>query len=67
MPDHDHAIVWIDHREARIFHVTASEADQDLEKRISGVEALDHPSGGEPIALARKFFRADDRKRSQTR
>jgi stalled ribosome rescue protein Dom34 len=35
----------------------------DLTKRISAVEPLDHPSDGELVALARKFFRADDRMR----
>ena len=132
MADHFHAIIWIDHREAKIFYVDATDADRavidshasghhlqhkanitgsghqgvdreffkrvigalthsgailitgpanakfelknfiaesrpDLEKRISGVEALDHPSDGEMVALARKFFRADDRMHSQTR
>lgn len=33
----------------------------ELAKRISGVETLDHPSDGELVALARRFFRADDR------
>ena len=130
MTDHYHAIVWIDHREAKIYHVDADAVDKavvnahgsghhlqhkanitgsghhgvdkeffnrviealthtgailitgpanarlefknyiaqvrpDLEKRISGVEALDHPSDGELIALARKFFKADDRMHSQ--
>jgi len=34
-----------------------------LAKRISAVEPLDHPTDGELVALARKFFRADDRMR----
>ena len=34
-----------------------------LAQRISAVETLDHPSDGMLIALARKFFRADDRMR----
>lgn len=131
MQDHYHAIVWIDHREARIFHFSAVETDRsvvrsgrtghnlhhkanargsghvgvdkeffervvadlahtrailitgpanakvelhtymaehhpDLAKRISAVETLDHPSDGALVALARKFFRADDRMHSQT-
>ena len=130
MQDHYHAIVWIDHREAKIFHVSASDVDRlvvyshgggqhlhhkansgdsghlgvdkeffarvvgalthtgsilitgpanaktelqrymtehrpDLAKRISAVEALDHPSDGALVALARKFFRADDRMHAQ--
>jgi stalled ribosome rescue protein Dom34 len=130
MSDHYHAIVWIDHREAKIFHFSAAEVDRvvvhshsagqhlhhkansvgsghlgvdkdflhrvvaslthsgailitgpanaktelknfiaehrpDLVKRISGVEALDHPSDGALVALARKYFKADDRMHSQ--
>lgn len=126
MTEHFHAIVWIDHREAKIFHfnstdvskvvvpshkggqhlhhkansvgsghvgidkeffkrVTAdlshsgailltgpasaknelqhylNEHSPDLAKRVSGVESLDHPTDGALVALARKFFRADDR------
>jgi hypothetical protein len=115
MTDHYHAIVWIDHREAKVFFVDAGAADRavvdahgtghhlqhkanitgsghqgailltgpgnarlelknyiaehrpDLDKRISAVEALDHPSDGQLVALARKFFKADDRMHSQTR
>jgi stalled ribosome rescue protein Dom34 len=131
MSEHYHAIVWIDHREAKIFHFNATEAERvlvhshlsghhlqhkanttgsghhgvdrdflqrvtaelthtgailitgpanaklelqhfltehrpDLAQRISGVEALDHPSDGALVALARKFFKADDRMHSQT-
>jgi hypothetical protein len=130
MNEHYHALVWIDHQEARIFHFNAAEVDSttvrsshphqhihhkanargsghapvdevflervtqaimpagavlitgpanakkelaahigrahpDLGKRISGVETLDHPSDGELVALARKFFRADDRMHPQ--
>jgi stalled ribosome rescue protein Dom34 len=126
MTEHYHAIVWIDHREAKIFHFNSSdvsklvvpshatghhahhkanttgsghlgidkdffqrvmgalthtgailivgpahaklefknfidEHDASLAKRISAVESLDHPSDGALIALARKFFKADDR------
>jgi stalled ribosome rescue protein Dom34 len=124
MSGHFHAVVWIDHHEARIFHFSASEADvvvvhpqhatrhihhkansigsghaaEDhdflqsvadavtdagailvtgpanaktelinhierhapaLKARIRGVEALDHPTDGEILALARKFFKDD--------
>ena len=130
MTDQYHAIVWLDHREAKIFQVSAAEANRvvvsangaghhlqhkanvtgsghqgvdkeffkrviealtqsgtilitgpgnakselnnyiaehraDLAKRISAVEALDHPSDAELVALARKFFKADDRMHSQ--
>jgi stalled ribosome rescue protein Dom34 len=128
MTEHFHAIVWIDHREAKIFHFNDSDVSKviipshatghhahhkanttgsghlgvdkeffqrvigalthtgailitgpanaktelkhfmdehrpDLAKRVSGVEALDHPSDGALVALARKFFKADDRMR----
>ncbi len=124
MSEHFHAIVWIDHREARIFHFNETDAERivvhshharstgsghhgvdrefvqrvtselthtgailitgpanaklelrgflvehrpDLAQRISGVEPLDHPSDGALLALARRFFKADDRMHSQTR
>jgi stalled ribosome rescue protein Dom34 len=131
MSEHYHAIVWIDHREARIFHFSATAVDRvvvhshisgqhlhhkantpgsghlgidkeflhrvvealthtgailitgpanakmelknyiaqtnpKLTERISGTEALDHPSDGALVALARKYFKADDRMHSQT-
>ncbi|HEY2418160.1 MAG TPA: hypothetical protein VGH84_09580 [Steroidobacteraceae bacterium] len=129
--DHYHALVWIDHREARVFQFNATDAERSsirsshpdqhihhkanagdsghapvdkefleristalshagailitgpanaktelaqhikqthptLGQRISGVETLDHPSDGELLALARKFFKGDDRMHSQT-
>ncbi len=33
----------------------------DLSARVAAVEAVDHPSEGELLALARHFFRANDR------
>jgi stalled ribosome rescue protein Dom34 len=131
MSEHYHALVWIDHHEARIFQFNATDVDSttvrsahphqhihhkantrgsghaqveegflervtqalmragailitgpanakkelvehiervhpELGKRISGVETLDHPSDGELVALARRFFRADDRMHSQS-
>jgi stalled ribosome rescue protein Dom34 len=131
MSEHFHAIVWIDHREAKIFEFGADDVERvvvpshatgrhlqhranvtgsghrgvdkeffqrvaaalthtgailitgpaqaklelknyiaehspELARRISGVEALDHPSDSALVALARKFFRADDRMHAQT-
>jgi len=131
MSEHYHAIVWIDHRDARIFHFNEADAERvvvhshlsgrhlqhkanttgsghrsvdreflervsaelthtgailitgpanaklelrnfltehhpDLAQRISGVEPLDHPGDGELLALARRFFKADDRMHPQT-
>lgn len=128
MSEHYHAIVWIDHNEARVFHFGAEDAERavirthkhernlhhkansrgsghalldkeflgrvmksletagailivgpanaktelaeyigehepQLSGKISAVEPLDHPSDGALVALARKFFRADDRMR----
>ena len=34
-----------------------------LNKRIRAVETLDHPSDGQLVAMARKFFTVDDRNR----
>lgn len=124
MSGHYHAVVWIDHHEARVFHFSSSESDEivirpkdpvrhihhkansigsghasedqdflqrvadalsdagailvtgpanektqlmnhierhapSLKAKIKGVEALDHPTDGEVLALARKFFRDD--------
>jgi hypothetical protein len=36
-------------------------------QRISGVEPLDHPTDNQLVALARKFFRADDLMNAQVR
>jgi stalled ribosome rescue protein Dom34 len=126
MQQHFHAIVWIDHHQAKVFRFNASDVERDvirphdptvhlhhkantigsghapvdkdflrrvtesvseagaimivgpasaktelaahiaahapdLSARVSTVEAADHPSDGELMALARKFFRANDR------
>jgi stalled ribosome rescue protein Dom34 len=126
MTDHYHAVIWIDHREARVFHFNATQADEHvvhphdptvhihhhansigsghaqedhkflhqvaaavanskailitgpasakhelmkhleshdpkIAKCVAAVEALDHPTNGELLAHARKFFRAADR------
>jgi hypothetical protein len=37
----------------------------DLAERVRGVEALDHPSDAQIVAIARKFFKADDRMQAQ--
>ena len=124
MTGHYHAIVWIDHREARVFHFSATEIDRlvlhpdnptrhihhkancigsghaaedhtflqhvadavsdagavlitgpanaktelvkhierhvpALAAKIAGVETVDHPTDGELVAHARKYFKAD--------
>lgn len=125
-----HALIWIDHHQAKIFHFDASGSDRevvrssnphlhlhhkanspdsghavldihfmsqvadalasagailitgpagaktelasyirrtrpDLARRISGVEAVDHPTDGQLVAFARAFFEKDDRIHSQ--
>lgn len=127
---HYHAVVWIDHHEARIFHFDAEHVDRQIvhpknpgvhlhhkansigsghapesaafyhdvvralgdagavlvtgpanakdelakhvehhdrqmKERIIAVQPLDHPSDGEIVAHARKFFRAADRMAAQ--
>ena len=124
MPSHYHAIVWIDHREARVFHFNVADVDrlvlhphnptrhihhkansigsghaaedQDFLQRVTdaiadagavlvtgpanaktelvkhierhapalgakivGVETIDHPTDGELVAHARKYFKDD--------
>jgi stalled ribosome rescue protein Dom34 len=131
MSNHYHALVWIDHREAKVFQFNATQVDRatvrsthpdqhihhkanaadsghapvdqeffervaqaisqagailitgpanaktelvsyikrlqpHLAERISGVETLDHPSDGALVALARSFFKADDRMHPQS-
>jgi stalled ribosome rescue protein Dom34 len=130
MSNHYHALVWIDHREAKVFHLNATQAERvvvssthpaqhlhhkansgdsghapvdheylrrvaqeiatagailiagpgnaktelmthlghnnpALATKVSAVEAMDHPTDGELLAHARKFFKADDRLHSQ--
>jgi stalled ribosome rescue protein Dom34 len=132
MSNHYHVVVWIDHREAKVFQFNATDVDHTtvrsshpelhihhkansgdsghalvdneffkrvaqaishagailvtgpanaknelvtyikkhqphLAERISGVETLDHPSDGALVALARSFFKADDRMHPQHR
>ena len=124
MTSHYHAVVWIDHHEARVFHFNVSDIDRlvihsdsptrhihhkansigsghtsedhaflqhvsdaiadagavliagpanakielvkhiekhapALKAKIAGVETVDHPTDGELVAHARKFFGAD--------
>ena len=124
MSSHYHAIVWIDHHEARVFHFNVSEVDRlvlhpdnpahhlhhkantigsghaaedhdflqrvaeavadagavlvtgpanaktelvkhirqhvpKLSAKIAGIETVDHPTDGELVAHARKYFKAD--------
>ena len=121
---HFHAVIWIDHHEAKVFHFNATDADHltfhpndptmqihhktntigsgheqldyfflhdvtsaiadagavlivgpgsaktelmthitqhdsKLREKIKGVETIDHPTDGQIVAHARKFFRAD--------
>ena len=129
-PHHFHAVVWIDHHEARVFHFSPADVERlvlhpdhptrhihhkansigsghaaedqhffeavaqaiadagavlitgpanaktelvkhiqqhepKLAKSIVGVEAVDHPSDGELVAHARKYFQVEDRMRPQ--
>ena len=128
MASHYHAIVWIDHREAKVFHFNATEVDRmilhphnptrhihhkanaigsgdapldheffeqvteaianaktilitgptsakselaahvarhhpDIARCVVGVETIDHPSDGALIAVARLYFKAENRSR----
>lgn len=126
MSQHYHAVIWIDHREARIFHFGRDDAermvihpdnpsrqvhhranavgsgharadheylhevakavadagailvtgpataktelmkhmaehDPKVFKAVRAVESIDHPSDGQLLAYARKYFKADDK------
>ena len=126
MSDHFHAVVWIDHHQARVFHFNENDVeseqvhpkhptrhihhkansigsghsaedqkyfeavvqaiggagavliagpanakhelvkhiercDPQMRSRVAAVETLDHPTDGELLAHARRFFRAADR------
>lgn len=126
MAEHFHAVVWIDHREARVFHFSPTELDKlvlhphnptrhihhkansigsghatedqtflhhvaeaisgagavlitgpgnaktallhhikehdpAIAKIVTGVETVDHPTDGELVAHARKYFKVEDR------
>jgi stalled ribosome rescue protein Dom34 len=130
MTNHYHAIVWIDHREAKVFHFNATEVDRmivhphhptrhihhkanvigsgdapldheffervteaiadakailitgpasakselaahvarhhpDIARCVVGVETIDHPSDGALVAVARLYFKAEDRMQPQ--
>jgi stalled ribosome rescue protein Dom34 len=132
MSNHNHAIVWIDHQQAKIFRFDATDVDSatvrsshphehihhkansgdsghvpvdkaflkhvgqalsqaesilitgpasakkelaaylkddqpGVAAKIVGIEALDHPSDGELLAFARKFFAPDDRLQARLR
>jgi hypothetical protein len=119
MQPHFHAVVWIDHHQAKVFRFNAEDVQRavvhphdptvhlhhghapvdkvflegvatamtgagtilivgpagaktelathlaahapEVSARVTSVEALDHPTGGELVALARGFFHASDR------
>lgn len=55
---HYHALVWIDHLEAHVKHIHSHEPA--LVRKVVGVETVDHPSDGQLVAYARKYFLAKD-------
>jgi hypothetical protein len=48
-------------------HTYLQEAHPAIAARISAVESIDHPTDGQLLAHARRFFKADDRMRAQIR
>lgn len=75
--------VWIDHKEARAFHIQPDEIDETtvtaplhnihhkhpggtnaaLERRIVGIETVDHPTDAQLVAYAKKYFGLHERGR----
>lgn len=70
MSSHYHAIVWIDHHEAKVFQFDASDVDTAYLQQVAralqhaGMVLITGPAGAKK-ELAREFFVADDRMRSQ--
>ena len=59
MQDHSHAIVWIDHREARIFHVSASDVDRLVVYSHGGGQNLHHKANARDsghLGVDKEFF-----------
>jgi stalled ribosome rescue protein Dom34 len=59
-PNHEILIVGPGLAKTELSHYIRDEVPA-LAPRIMGVEAVDHPSEGEVVAFARKFFEAKDR------
>jgi hypothetical protein len=76
MTSNRHVLVWIDHHEARIFHVSADGLDErtiryahkhdaTLEPHIVGVETVDHPTDGQLVAYSKRYFASNQDKMGQ--
>ena len=60
MSDHFHAVVWIDHSRARIFHFNVEEADKSVIRPDHAVRDIHHGQKrtGHRVAEDRDFFDA---------
>ena len=58
MPGHYHAVVWIDHAQARVFHFTVEEADRTVIRPDHAVRDIHHGEKrtGHRVADDREFF-----------
>ena len=58
MADHYHAVVWIDHAQARVFHFNVEEADKTVIRPDHAVRDIHHGEKrtGHRIADDRAFF-----------
>ncbi|MGO9421063.1 translational machinery protein [Roseiarcus sp.] len=58
MPGHYHAVVWIDHKEARIFHFSVEEADKTVIRPDHSVRDVSHGEKrtGHRVPDDRPFF-----------
>jgi stalled ribosome rescue protein Dom34 len=57
MADHYHAVVWIDHKQARVFHFNVEEADRTVVKDhiVRDIHARE-PRTGQRIEENKRFF-----------
>jgi hypothetical protein len=56
MTSHRQAAVWIDHQEARIFHVEAERFDESTISAPHPHETVDHPTDRQIVAYASRYF-----------
>lgn len=56
-----HAGVWLDHKEARVFRIHPERTDETLITAPLHIETVDHPTDGQLVAHAKRYFGVRDR------
>lgn len=60
-----HVVVWIDHREAHVLHFSRDEVAKELVHAHPQHRQTHHPSDGNLLKLARRYFAGADRMLAQ--